>query len=164
MSSNSASKFNVFSRDATFWESQVDSYDRLTGGCTRIIAAAIAKSITPPITASSYVLDNACGTGAFTEEMKARCPDARIIAADIAAGMAKKVEGLVTKRGWSNVKTAVQDIRDLNKFKDETFSHVVTNFALVQLEEQEDLLKAAREMYRVLQDDGVCVVTSWAGT
>jgi hypothetical protein len=32
------------------------------------------------------------------------------------------------------------------------------------LNEQDDLLKAAKEMYRVLQDGWTCVVTSWAGT
>jgi ubiquinone/menaquinone biosynthesis C-methylase UbiE len=53
-------------------------------------------------------------------------------------------------------------MRDLDKFGDETFSHVVTSLVLVMLKEQEDLLKAARELYRVLQDGGACVATSLA--
>ena len=163
MSSTSAPRFNALSRDAAFWESQVSVYERFTGGCTRSIAAEIAETITPPITPASYILDNACGTGVFTDEVKARIPDAHIMAADISPGMAKKVADLATKRGWTHVETIVQDMRDLYKFVDETFSHVVTSFALVMLKEQDDLLKAAKEMYRVLQDGGVCVVTSWAG-
>lgn len=163
MSSEATPKSDALSRDAAFWDSQVEVYERLTGGCTRIIAAEISKSITPPITSTSYVLDNACGTGAFTEEVKARIPDAHIMAADIAPGMARRVRDLVNSRGWTNVETPVQDMRDLNQFDKDTFTHVVTNFALAPLKDQDELLKATREMYRVLQDDGVCVVTSWAG-
>ena len=163
MTEELTTNLNALSRDAVFWENQVEVYERFTSGCTRIIGSEIVKTITPPLTSTSYILDNACGTGVFTEEVIARIPDAHIMASDIAPGMARKVRDLAKSRGWSNVETAVQDMRDLDQFGDETFTHVVTNFALVMLKEQDDLLKTAKELYRVLQDGGVCVTTSWAG-
>ena len=159
----SAPKFNALSRDAEFWETQVEVYERFTGGCTRIVAANIAEKVTPPITSSSYILDSACGTGVQTEEIKKRVPDARIMATDVAPGMARKVETLALEKGWKDVGTRVQDMRSLDTFKNDTFTHVITNFSLLMLKEREDLVNSTREMYRVLQKGGSCVVTSWAG-
>jgi ubiquinone/menaquinone biosynthesis C-methylase UbiE len=79
------------------------------------------------------------------------------MATDIAPGIVKKVQDLATTNGWSDVETSVQDMRDLSNFADETFTHVVTSFALVILKEQEDSVNATREMYRVLNDGGACM-------
>src|SRR5688572_8729460 len=57
-------------------------YERMSGGCTRIVAAEMISSVSPPIDSSSYILDNACGPGIITEQVKLLHPDAKIMATD----------------------------------------------------------------------------------
>ena len=86
------------------------------------------------------------------------------MAADIASGMVKKMQGPAETRAWNQVEASFQDMWDLRKFADDTFTHVVTSFALLTLKEQEDMVKTTTKMYRVLKDGVAGVVTSWAGT
>ncbi len=58
-------------------------YERLKGGCTRTFAAEIARTISSLITASLYVLDNACGFGIVGEKIKLVEPNAKILVADL---------------------------------------------------------------------------------
>ncbi|KAF2249931.1 hypothetical protein BU26DRAFT_518433 [Trematosphaeria pertusa] len=50
------------------FNAKAESYEASTGGCTRELARHLLE-ISPPFTASSVVLDNACGTGIVAQEI-----------------------------------------------------------------------------------------------
>jgi ubiquinone/menaquinone biosynthesis C-methylase UbiE len=78
--------------------------------------------------------------------------------------MADLVRGKAAENGWENVETDVLDVRDLKTLKDNTFTHVITNFGFAaDVKDLNGPLKAAKEMYRVLKPGGVTVVTAWSG-
>ncbi|PMD59108.1 S-adenosyl-L-methionine-dependent methyltransferase [Hyaloscypha bicolor E] len=116
-----------------------------------------------PITPSSYILDNACGTGIVTSLIKSQHPDVRILGTDLAPGMIETFRAKARKEGWENVETKVVDSRELEGVEDGVFSHVVTNFGLTPgTEDTSGPQKIAKEIWRVLGDGGVAVVTTWA--
>ena len=96
------------------------NYERLTGNCTRIVAEEIARTISPPITTSSFVLDNACGPGIVTEQIKLLYPDAKILASDIAPVMIEQVKERIEREAWTDVEAVIMDGRDLSGLKDES--------------------------------------------
>jgi ubiquinone/menaquinone biosynthesis C-methylase UbiE len=67
-------------------------YERMSGNCTRLLAAQMVANINPPITRSSYILDNACGPGIVSKQIKLLHPHAKILAADKAPGMVNEVQ------------------------------------------------------------------------
>jgi ubiquinone/menaquinone biosynthesis C-methylase UbiE len=143
----------------------VSTYERMTGGCTRVLAAQILSLITPhaPITPTSHILDNACGPGIVTAEIKTRYPDAKIMATDLSPGMIAEVQAKTAAEGWRDVTTAVLDARDLKGVQGETFSHVVTNLGLPAPGEREESVRGVGEVFRVLKTGGVAVMSTWAG-
>ncbi|KUJ22047.1 S-adenosyl-L-methionine-dependent methyltransferase [Mollisia scopiformis] len=146
----------------TFLNTHSNSYDRMTSGGTLSIAKQAIAMLPIPITDSSYVLDNACGTGIVSEVIKAQCPAARIMGADLAPGMLEIYKDKARRYGWENTDTKAQDVRNLNEFRDETFTHVITNMGFAP--DADDLTgpgRAAKEMWRVLKPGGVAVVTTW---
>ncbi|KAJ9663103.1 hypothetical protein H2201_005774 [Coniosporium apollinis] len=137
-------------------------YERVTGNCTRLVAAQMLSTISPPIISSSYILDNACGPGMVTEQVKLLHPDARIMATDLAPAMLEQVQQRIEREGWSDVQSDILDVRDLKSFGEGTFSHVFTNFGLLVPGDAEAGVKVARECLRVLRVGGVAVISTWA--
>lgn len=115
------------SSTATLYSSK---YERMSGNCTRILAAQVISNIDPPVTGSSYILDNACGPGIVSEQIKLLYPDAKILATDIAPGMIEEVQQAIKANRWRNMDTEVLGVRDLSTLKDGTFTHVITNLGL----------------------------------
>ncbi len=150
---------------STFHSTHSSTYDRGTSKCTYSIASQFLPLL-PPITSSSYILDNSCGTGLITALIKALVPSAHIKGADLAPGMIDLYNTHIKTNGWEDtVSSTVCDCRDLKGMEDGSFSHVVTNFGFAP--DATDLAgpgKAAREMCRVLRDGGVAVVSVWKGT
>lgn len=147
---------------ASFHNTHGNKYDRMTSGGTVVIANQVIAMLPVPITSSSYILDNACGTGIVSEVIKSQFPSARIVGADLAPGMLAIYKEKAEKFGWENIDTKVQDVRNLTEFEDETFTHVITNFGFAP--NVEDLTgpgKAVKEMWRVLKPGGVAIVTIW---
>ncbi|KAL3423371.1 methyltransferase type 11 [Phlyctema vagabunda] len=145
---------------SSFHNAHSNTYERMASRCTLTVAEKIISSITPPITAESYVLDNASGTGVVTGCIRAVQPKARIVAADLAPAVLE----ILNQKGFDDVQTEVLDVRDLKTLKDETFSHVITNFGMAQ--DPKDTggpARAAREIWRVLKPGGVAAVTTWRG-
>ncbi|KAF2503040.1 S-adenosyl-L-methionine-dependent methyltransferase [Lophium mytilinum] len=139
------------------------AYLRMTGGCTIHLAnTMLALPSLHPITPASSILDNACGPGVVTSLIKSRHPAARITAADLAPAMLEEVDAQIQQHGWSGVETAALDIRNLEGLKDESFSHVFANLALPVPGDAESGVKAMREMFRVVEREGVVVVSTWA--
>jgi ubiquinone/menaquinone biosynthesis C-methylase UbiE len=120
-------------------------------------------TIDPPITRSSYILDNACGPGIVSEKIKLMHLDAKIMAADIAPRMNDQVQQAIKANGWSNMQTAVLGIRDLSTLKDGTFTHVFTNLGLPVPGDLGSGPKITKEIFRVLKIGGVALISPWAG-
>lgn len=139
------------------------NYERLTGNCTRIVAEEIARTISPPITTSSFVLDNACGPGIVTEQIKLLYPDAKILASDIAPVMIEQVKERIEREAWTDVEAVIMDGRDLSGLKDESVSHAITAFGMLDPVDEEAGVKTAKAMYRVLKVGGVAMFANWAG-
>ena len=87
----------------------------------------------------------------------------RILGADLALGMIETFKAKTARQGWENVEFKVVDSRKLEGVEDGVFSHVVMNFGLTGTEDKEGTQKVAKEIWRVLGDGGVAVVTTWAG-
>lgn len=121
------------------------------------------STISPAITPTSYVLDNACGPGIVTEQIKLQHSDVEIMAADHSEGMIDETKRRAEKEGWKNVQTELLDIRDLKSLPDETFTHAVMNLGLPVPGDPEGGVKAVREMFRILKPEGVAMMSTWAG-
>jgi ubiquinone/menaquinone biosynthesis C-methylase UbiE len=148
----------------TFHSLHSTTYDRMASKSTYNIAKTIIPALFPPITPSSYILDNACGSGIVSALIKAQYPFAHIKGVDLAPGMIDVFKAHAEANKWENVEADILDVRDLKTLEDESFSHVITNFGFASdVKDASGPLRAAREMHRVLKTGGVCVVTTWAG-
>jgi trans-aconitate methyltransferase len=58
------------------------------------------SEILPPITANSYILDNACGPGVVTREIKHLYPHAHIVAAEGSPAMLARVREVTIQTPW----------------------------------------------------------------
>lgn len=101
------------------------------------------------------VLDVGCGAGRMIKFLKNE--GATVSAADISEGMLK-----IVRKKFSDVEAVNADIRDLpfgksGAAKDWQFDIVIATFVIVHLD---TLDKAFDEIYRVLKDDGVFIVTN----
>lgn len=140
------------------------NYERARARTTRYITQNFLSSVNPPIDASSYVLDNACGPGVVTDLIKSKVPDVRIVCADYNVSMLKEASKKAKVNGWTKFSAVKLDMRKLHPLKDNTFSHVVTNFGLqsnvVSLHSPKE---ATKEIYRVLQPGGTALISIWSG-
>ena len=66
-----------------------------------------------PPTLSSAILDDGCGIGTVTAEVKKAYPDLSVLAIDISAGMLDAVNRQAKKHDWKNVTTRLLDGGDL---------------------------------------------------
>jgi ubiquinone/menaquinone biosynthesis C-methylase UbiE len=139
------------------------NYERMSGNCTRLLAAQMIAKIDPPITSSWYILNNACGPGIVSEQIKLLHPDARILAVDIAPGIIEQAQQAINTNSWRNMETKVLDVRDLSALQDGTFTHVITNLGLPVPGDVGSGSKITKEMFRVLKKGGVALVSTWAG-
>ncbi|TVY92212.1 Methyltransferase [Lachnellula willkommii] len=148
---------SIFSKTAF-----TSNYERMTGNCTRIVAAEMVRIKSPPITSSSYVLDNACGPGIVTEQVKLLHPETKILATDLSPSMIEELQKRIENDRWTNVETDTLDVRDLSKLADNTFTHVLTNMGIYVPNDPSFSLQAIKEMYRILQVGGAAVTSMWA--
>jgi len=63
---------------ASFCNAQVAGYEKSKsmGPTSRRLATQVLSETSPPITAESYILNNPCGPGIVTAEIKSLYPDA----------------------------------------------------------------------------------------
>jgi ubiquinone/menaquinone biosynthesis C-methylase UbiE len=138
--------------------SSADTYERRIGRATRTIAAHIASKTLGGIPLDPTVHDNACGTGAFTDELLKVYPHAHVDATDAAAPMVEIVNARMRSERLENqVKGSVMDGAEL-KFEDTRFDASVTNFGIFFLPEP---VKGMKEIYRTLKPGAVAVLTCW---
>jgi len=65
----------------------------------QVIKKAVSE-ILPPITANSYILDNACDPGVVTREIKRLYPDAHIVAAEGSPAMLARAREVTIQTPW----------------------------------------------------------------
>ena len=138
-------------------------YDRMASGATISVGKIAVDTLPLPITKDSYILDNSCGTGLVSAYVKSQFPFAKIKGADIAPGVIETYKARIADGKWEGVDAEVLDCRDLKTLKDNTFTHVITNFGFApNADDPTAQQRAVKEMYRVLKPGGVAVVTTWA--
>ncbi|PMD46346.1 S-adenosyl-L-methionine-dependent methyltransferase [Hyaloscypha variabilis F] len=151
---------------SSFHSTHSNNYDKMASNSTFSIAKlALSDPIFAsfPITSSSYVLDNACGTGIVTSLIKIEHPNVRVLGADLAPGMIDTFKAKAQKEEWKNVETKVIDSKKLEGVEDAVFSHVITNFGFTPgTEDKSGPYQVAKEIWRVTGERGVVVVTTWA--
>ncbi|KAH7348701.1 S-adenosyl-L-methionine-dependent methyltransferase [Rhexocercosporidium sp. MPI-PUGE-AT-0058] len=138
-------------------------YERMSGNCTRLIATVMVSAPSPPITQASYILDNACGPGIVSEQIKIQHPNARILATDISPSMVEEVTQRISTEKWTNMETDTLDARNLSSLKDNTFTHIFTNLGLPIPGDTNYTHRVTSEIFRVLKPGGVASVSTWAG-
>ena len=74
-----------------------------------LIANLAQATNTVPPDSSSVVLDDGCGLGTVTAEVKKSFPDLPVLAVDSAAGMLKAFDRKAKKHDWKNVETKLLD-------------------------------------------------------
>jgi SAM-dependent methyltransferase len=110
------------------------------------------------------ILELGCGTGVLTNRLlqgdsvaQATRDRMSITTTDAAESMVKFVQERKAQNNWSSVKVAIVDGMD-TKLPDSHYSHVFFHFGPFVLPQPREGLK---EMYRILQPDGVVGFTIW---
>ena len=135
-----------------------DTYERRIGRATRAVAAHIVTKALGDLPEHSVIHDNACGTGAVTDELLKVYPAAHIEATDAAPPMVDIVNAQMQSRGLSSqIQGSVMDGAEL-KFPDDKFDASVTNFGIFFLPEP---VKGMKEIHRTLKPGGIAVLTCW---
>jgi ubiquinone/menaquinone biosynthesis C-methylase UbiE len=103
----------------------------------------------------SSLLEIACGTGQVTRLLRARLPEARIVATDLNPGMldtAKQIINPADKVEWLTA-----DAQNL-PFDDNSFDAVICTFGMMFMPDKQ---KAVSEVYRVLKPGGRFLFNTW---
>lgn len=153
------------------WEEIAKSYLKVANSPTGPPSKAIleeANKIRPFSTATS-ILDNGCGPGpiigailgAFGKEIPQQ---AKLHAADNSPAMIKQTESMKAEKVaageaiWDRLQVSVKDAHTLEGIDDKSVSHVTGGFLYMLVPEPRKALAAT---HRVLDDDGVLVLTCW---
>ena len=135
-----------------------ETYERRIGRATRAVAAYITAESLVGLPADAVVHDNACGTGAVTDELMKVYPNAHVDATDMAAPMVDIVNAQMRARGLQKqVIGTVMDGANL-QFHNDKFDASVTNFGIFFLPEP---IQGMKEIHRTLKPGGTAVLTCW---
>jgi len=148
-------------------------YESLVGEtATRLAAAALSHLPLASYTATSRILDSACGPGIVSKLLLSPSPPyvsvpglpvstaapPRVTGIDISPSMLEQYTANARTLGWATSESYTQDSQDLSRFSDGVFDAVVMNIGIFALE---DAVTGTREMHRVLKPGGHAVVTTW---
>ena len=139
--------------------SVIASYEHRIGHACRAVAnhvPALLKGLPP----SPIILDNACGTGAVTDELLRVFPSAKFYAADVVPPMVQAMKANVAalpRLRNSVIAVEIMDGQAL-QYKNDFFDVSVTNFGIFFFS---DPVLGAKEIYRTLKPGGFAVVTVW---
>lgn len=143
---------------AQSWSTTAPTY---SGNVARTSAIAAARLLElangeRPFDKSSVVLDDGAGTGAVTLQIASSFSDARIVAVDVSSRMLD----IISAHGHANVSTKVVDARTISKHLGQrVFTHAFNTFMLQTITTP---LNAVKEMYQVLQPNGIAGIGLWA--
>ncbi|MCJ1394931.1 hypothetical protein MMC18_007811 [Xylographa bjoerkii] len=155
-SSNPASAEEGFAGFA----SVISSYEHRVGHACRAVASHLPRLLTSFPTGGGTVLDNACGTGAATQEFLKVYPSAEVSAADAVLPMVQSFKAIITAD--PALAAQVKDLRLENgetlTYADNSFDAVLTNFGIFFFP---DPVTGAKQIYRTFKPGGTAVVTLW---
>lgn len=114
---------------------------------------------TLPPSSSSTVLDDGCGLGTVTAEVKKSFPDLSVLAIDSSAGMLEVVERKAKKHDWKNVETKLLDGGDLSGVSSASISHA---FACTYIDLAHNGTACIQELSRVIAHGGILGINTWA--
>ena len=136
-----------------------------TGGLVTSQIARECVALTPPVTSTSVIHDNACGNGQVTSAIltntsltESPAPGLKILATDLSPTFLSALRREAEARSWP-VETALLRSENLVGIPDANFSHSFNNFGIFMT--ANGGLDAARETYRTLAPGGVAVLTCW---
>ncbi len=127
---------------AAFYDSRWRHY------LTRTHAETLA--LTPPL-AGGVVLDAGCGTGGMLAQLRGHCPEAMLVGVDASEHMLEQISPSLAVRGVCGEFVRLP-------LADASVQAVVSCSALHY---EDDPLRAAEEMRRVLTEGGWLVLTDW---
>jgi ubiquinone/menaquinone biosynthesis C-methylase UbiE len=127
-------------------------------------SAAMGRNVTEliveaaQVTRGMRILDVACGPGEPTLSLATLLEGTgEVIGIDIAPEALRVAEERVTSHGLTNVQFQQADVHEL-PFPDNTFDRITCRLGVMFFS---DLLRAAREMQRVLKLEGKVVLLTW---
>lgn len=138
----------------TFAGSVPDNYDRYLGP---ILFEPYALDLKHRLQDEELktVLELACGTGRVTRHLTSLLPDnSQLTATDLNPDMLAHAK---SKLNSPQIKWQVVDAQQL-PFDEDTFDHIVCQFGVMFFPEK---LKAFKEAYRVLKNNGVFLFNTW---
>ena len=139
--------------------SVIASYEHRVGHACRAVAEHIPSLLgeLPPI---PIVLDNACGTGAATEELLKVLPNAGVHAADAVLPMVQSMKAKIAAKPELRrrvIDVEVMDGQEL-RYPSHFFDVSITNFGIFFFP---DPVLGAKEIFRTLKPGGYAVLTLW---
>ncbi|ERF74246.1 hypothetical protein EPUS_03436 [Endocarpon pusillum Z07020] len=111
---------------------------------------------TLPPDSSSAVLDDACGIGTVTAEVKKSFPDISVLAIDSSAGMLKAYNRKAKKHDFKNVTTRLLDGGNVSS---DSITHA---FACTFIDLAHNATACIQELHRVMAPGGVLAMNTWA--
>ena len=136
-----------------FWNKISPVYDLFENVYNRKVYIGTGIKVAEFIESTDEVLECACGTGAITVAIAAKCK--RLLATDFAEGMLKRAKKKCKRFG--NVTFQFADITDL-AFENESFDKVVAGNVIHLLPEPK---KAMEELERVVKPGGLIIIPTY---
>jgi ubiquinone/menaquinone biosynthesis C-methylase UbiE len=138
----------------------IDVYEHRIGHACRAVASHLPPLLKSLPSSGGLVLDNACGTGAATEELLKVLPTAEVVAADAVPPMVQSFKAIIASK--PELQQQVKEVRleDGQKltFSDHQFDASITNFGIFFFP---DPVAGAKQIYRTLKPGGTAAVTLW---
>ncbi|MCJ1291117.1 hypothetical protein MMC34_002660 [Xylographa carneopallida] len=138
----------------------ISVYEHRIGHACRAVASHLPPLLRSFPATGGSVLDNACGTGAATQEFLKVYPSAQVSAADVVPPMVQSFKAIIAAD--PALAAQVKDLRLENSedltYVDNTFDAVLTNFGIFFFT---DPVAGAKQIYRTLKPGGTAVVTLW---
>jgi ubiquinone/menaquinone biosynthesis C-methylase UbiE len=140
--------------------SVIDIYEHRIGHVCRAVASHLPTLFKAFPSTGGTVLDNACGTGAASEEFLKKFPTAKIFAADVVPPMVQSFKAIIASK--PELQKQVEEVRleDAQNltFADDTFDASITNFGIFFFP---DPVAGAKQIHRTLKPGGTAVITLW---
>ena len=137
----------------------ITSYEHRVGHACRAVANKIPKLLTG-LPGSPTIHDNACGTGAVTEEIIKAIPSARIYATDKVPPMIQATKAIIAEKPELQGRVAEVELMDGEslRYADDFFDASITNFGIFFFPNP---VLGAKEVHRTLKRQGIAVFTAW---
>lgn len=138
----------------------ISIYEHRVGHACRAVASHLPSLLTSFPAVGGTVLENACGTGAATQEFLEVYPSAEVSAADVVPPMVQSFKAIIAAD--PALAAQVKDLRIENgetlTYAENSFDAVLTNFGIFFFPNP---VAGAKQIYRTLKPGGTALVTLW---